>query len=466
MKISKGTLLILLLTASLVGGFGFGQRPSHAFLGSSTPESFSGLAKKVQNAVVNISTTKTQKLRRHPFFRFHEDFFSSPYGGGQDSIKRPNSLGSGFIFDERGYIVTNHHVIEGADEIVVNLSDGRSLEARIVGTDPKSDLAVIQVQDKDKLPTVSLGNSDDLEVGDWVVAIGNPFGLGQTMTAGILSAKGRVLGAGPYDNFLQTDASINPGNSGGPLFNLDGEVIGVNTAIIAGGQGLGFAIPVNMAKKVVEQLIKNGRVQRGYLGIGAQEVTRQLAKNLGLNKVQGVLVGEVYRDSPAHQAGIQVGDVILSFNGKEIARQQDLPLLVSQSQVGSLANLEILRNGERKKVKLRLGSLERSTNQIANYEDEKGTKTRLGVSVRDLSNREAQSYGLEPGFGVVIVEVEDESPAEKVGLKPGDIILEVNDQAIEDPKDFAQMAKKFKKGEVIRLYVRRGPLSSYFAFAL
>lgn len=466
MKANKRSLFLVLLILSFLAGLSLSPQPSQSFsFGKNGPESFADLAERVKGSVVNISTTKKLKIKRHPFVRFHQDYYGNLHSG-QDTMKRPNSLGTGFIFDERGYIVTNHHVIQGADEIVVNFSNGESLEARVIGKDSKSDLAVIQVKTNKKFPKVKLGDSNDLKVGDWVVALGNPFGLGQTLTAGILSAKGRVLGAGPYDNFLQTDASINPGNSGGPLFNLKGEVVGVNTAIIAGGQGLGFAIPINMAKNVVEQLIKNGRVQRGYLGIGAQEVTRDLAKKLGLNKVHGVLVGEVYKNSPAHRAGLKAGDVILRFNEKAITRQQDLPLLVSQSAAGSQAKLEILREGKNQDIELTLGSLDQAGRLVASSYDEIGTQTRLGVSIRDLGRREAQSYGLESDFGVAIVQVKPGSPADKVGLQAGDLILELNDEAIEGSKDFAKMSKKLKKGQVVRLFVRRGPLSSYFAFAL
>jgi serine protease Do len=272
-------------------------------------------------------------------------------------VRRPNSLGSGFIISKEGYILTNNHVVSGADEIQVKLSDGRVFDAKVVGFDPKIDIAVIKIAAQGDLPAAVMGNSDALETGEWVVAIGNPFGLTHTVTAGIVSAKGRVIGAGPYDNFIQTDASINPGNSGGPLFNLKGEVVGINTAIVASGQGIGFATPINMAKTAVPQLIEGRKVERGYLGIGLQAVTPEAASVLGLDRPQGALVAAVYESSPAQKAGILPGDLILSFNGRAVENFNDLPLWISQSPVGSEAVLEIQRNKERRPFRLILGAL-------------------------------------------------------------------------------------------------------------
>jgi serine protease Do len=435
--------------------------------GGSTPRSFADLARRVQDAVVNISTTKTFKIRRGPYYQFNEDYFQR-YVQGTAELKRPNSLGSGFILDKEGYILTNNHVLQGADEILVKISDGRSFQAQVIGSDPVTDLAVIKINAQKDLPTVHLGDSDHLEVGDWVVAIGNPFGLTQTVTAGILSAKGRVIGAGPYDNFLQTDASINPGNSGGPLFNLQGEVVGVNTAIIAGGQGIGFAIPINQAKVVIPQLVQGGRVQRGYLGIGLQEMTPEIAAQLGVESGQGVLVGQVYQDSPAHQAGLQEGDVILRFNGQDIKRSQDLPLTVSQSPIGSEVEVDFIRNGKKQSAEVRLVSMDQAGNMVpvtASHQSERAAEV-LGLAVQNISPYESQKFGLRQGAGVKVTQVANGSPAGAVGLQPGDLILELNDKTILGAEAFLELTQKLKRGEVVRMYVKRGPLTSYFAFSL
>jgi len=325
-------------------------------MGRGIPGSFSELTKQVQPAVVNISTSKTLKMRRA--MPYYDDYYQY-YFQARPQLRKQNSLGSGFILNKDGYILTNNHVVAGADEIMVKLSDGRTFDARIVGIDPRTDIAVIKIN-ASSLPVVTLGDSDHLEIGDWVVAIGNPFGLTQTVTAGIVSAKGRVIGAGPYDDFIQTDASINPGNSGGPLFNVRGEVVGVNTAVIASGQGIGFATPINIAKGIIPTLLKGGKVERGYLGIGLQELGPELAKQLGLSRPEGALVAQVYDQSPASEAGIVPGDLVLSFNGQAINQTHELPLLVSQSPIGSEVTLEVLRQGEKKEFRVKLISLDQA----------------------------------------------------------------------------------------------------------
>jgi serine protease Do len=306
--------------------------------------SFADLAEKLKPAVVNISTTKTVKSggfrspfgQGSPFDRNFggEDFFERFFGDIPQRQFKQKSLGSGFIISHDGYIFTNNHVVEQADKILVKLSDGKEYEAKVIGKDAKTDIALIKIKPSDNLPIVETGDSDKLRVGDWVIAIGNPFGLEQTVTAGIVSAKGRVIGAGPYDNFIQTDASINPGNSGGPLINLNGEVVGINTAIVASGQGIGFAIPINMARDVIPQLEKSGHVTRGWLGVGIQEVTPALAKSFGLKEEKGALVSQVSKGGPADKAGIEQGDVILEFDGKTIAEMKDLPRIVASTPVG------------------------------------------------------------------------------------------------------------------------------------
>ena len=302
---------------------------------------FVALAKKLKPAVVNVSTAKTiapqKKFHRapspfgtDPFEEFFDRFFEN---APQRSYKQ-RSLGSGFIISDDGYILTNNHVVAGADEIKVKLGDKREFKAEVKGTDEKLDLALIKIEAKDHFPVARLGDSDTIEVGEWVMAIGNPFGLEQTVTAGIVSAKGRVIGSGPYDDFIQTDASINPGNSGGPLFNAQGEVIGINTAIVAGGQGIGFAIPINMAKGIITQLKEKGKVTSGWLGVSIQAMTPELAQSFGLEAEKGALVNEVMKDSPADKAGIKSGDIILEFDGKAVHEMNELPRLVAETPVG------------------------------------------------------------------------------------------------------------------------------------
>ncbi|MBI2335739.1 MAG: Do family serine endopeptidase [Deltaproteobacteria bacterium] len=317
----------------------------------SYPGSFSDLIKRVQPAVVNISTTKTVKLRS-PF----DEFFRQHYGLPPRN-RRQNSLGSGFIIDKDGHILTNNHVVMGADEIIVNLSDGRTFQAKVIGKDLRTDIAVIKISAKGDLPTVQLGDSDVVQVGDWVLAIGNPFGLGQTVTAGIISAKGRHIGAGPYDNFIQTDASINPGNSGGPLFNLSGEVVGLNTAVVQSGQGIGFAIPINLVKNLAPQLIKGGKVDRGYLGVSIQEVPSDLANVLGIENGQGAMVADVVKGSPAALAGMEPGDIVTEYDGRALNSAGDLPLWVSDTPIGKTVEIKFLRRHEHKAITVKIGNL-------------------------------------------------------------------------------------------------------------
>ncbi len=483
MKIKKSSLrnilFVVIFSLGLVGGAAIrfewmsscraqketpssSQPPPVTYLPDNrTPSSFAALAKRVQAAVVNISTSKTLQIRRSPF----DDFFGQYYQA-MPSLKRQNSLGSGFILNKEGYILTNNHVVLGADEIQVKLSDGRVFDAKIVGTDPKTDVAVIKINTHEALPTLNLGNSDALDIGDWVVAIGNPFGLTHTVTAGIVSAKGRVIGAGPYDDFIQTDASINPGNSGGPLFNLQGEVVGINTAVIASGQGIGFAIPINLVKTVIPSLLKGGKIERGYLGIGLQELTPDLAKGLGLDRPEGALVATVYDNSPASNGGVKPGDLILSFNNHKIEKTQDLPILVAESPVGSEAILELLRDGQKKIVKVTLSSTEQMSKQVAATSAGVGVSTKLGVAVQDVAPQESQRQGIPPGKGVSVTGIETDGPLASVGIQPGDVILEINNQPINGSKEFQDVSQKIQKGQIVRLFIKRGPMTSFFAFRL
>ncbi len=432
--------------------------------------SFSDLASKVSPAVVNISTTKAAPKRapglRQPFGPrdpFFDEFFDRFFEGQQGPVARPQkSLGSGFIINKDGYIITNNHVVEGADEVQVQLTDKRKYDAKVIGSDSKTDLAVIKISAKD-LPAATLGDSDEIKVGDWVIAVGNPFGLDHTVTAGIVSAKGRVIGAGPYDDFIQTDASINPGNSGGPLFNLKGEVVGVNTAIVAAGQGIGFAIPINMAKGLIPQLIREGKVTRAWVGVGIQEVTPELAKSFGLSDEKGALVSNIFPKSPAEKAGLKSGDIIRAVNGKPIVEAHELPTLVAREPVGKVIPLTVLRDGKEIQIQVTLGEMEKGE-EVAE-ETTKGSSSELGLTCREMTPEEMTELGLKSDHhGCLVVQVDPESPAAAVGVQSGDLLLSVNNLKINSVADFLAAAKKMKKGEIVRLFIKRGEATIYLAF--
>lgn len=441
--------------------------------GSLAPNNFVDLAKRVKPGVVNISTTKVIKgggrvfrhfsppsRERDPFRDFFgDDFFEKFFGGEapqKDFVQR--SLGSGFIIDKAGHIITNNHVIEGASEVRVRLSTEKEYEAEVIGRDPKTDLALIKIKSWNNLPVVELGDSDKVEIGEWVMAIGNPFGLSQTVTVGIVSAKGRVIGSGPYDDFIQTDASINPGNSGGPLFNLNGEVVGINTAIVATGQGIGFAIPINVAKEVIPQLQKKGKVTRGGIGVYVQKMTPDLAKSFGLEQNKGALVADVIPGSAAEAGGIRRGDVIVKFNGKDIDEMNELPRMVAATPVGKEVDVVVLRDGKQVPLKLKVGELKE---EPPAREAAEKTKLEMGMSVQEITPEMARQLGLGDAGGVVVTQVESGSPADEGGLQRGDIIREVNGQAIRKLGDYQTAIGKIKKGEVARVLVKRGERSLY-----
>ncbi len=410
------------------------------------PESFADLAEKLSPAVVNISTTMVvngnnrPQMPQFPEGSPFEDFFKEFQDRGEPS-RRAQSLGSGFIIDAAGIVVTNNHVIENADEISVILANDESFKAKVIGRDAKTDIAVLQIDPGDsKLTAVSFGNSDGLRVGDWVMAIGNPFGLGGTVTAGIVSARGRDIGSGPYDDFIQTDASINRGNSGGPLFNLDGEVIGINTAIFSqtgGSVGIGFAISANLATQVVGQLQDYGRTRRGWLGVFIQEVTEDIADSLGLDSAKGALIASVTEAGPADEAGLQAGDVIIRFDGKDVVKSRDLPRIVAETPVETTVDVEVVRGAERKTLSVTLGELEQAENGVLlprSQSREKTNDTRIeniGLSVAPLTEELAEKFDLDTGAtGIVVVDVKDGSPAADKGVQPGDIIRRLNQSAI------------------------------------
>jgi serine protease Do len=363
-----------------------------------------------------------------------------------------HALCSGFVISKEGLIITNNHVVEKASEIKVKSHSGKEYDAKLVGKDPKTDLALIQVEpDKDFPAPAVLGDSDAMRVGDLVMAVGNPFGLGHTVTTGIISAKSRVLGAGPYDDFLQTDAAINPGNSGGPLFNMNGRVIGINTAIIAQGQGIGFAIPVNMAKDLLPQL-KTGKVVRGWLGVMIQDITPQLAESFGLKSAEGVLVSDVVKGSPAEKAGLKQGDVINRFNGNEIENAHKLSQAVAATAPDTEVKVDLQRNGKEKTVTLTIGTMPSEEQAFVAPKEE----TSWGIAVQELTPQLARQLGLEPGAaGVVISDIKDGSPAAEAGLQPGDLISEVNRTAVKNLNDYQQALKRVKKGENLLLLVKR-----------
>src|SRR5512139_2191465 len=427
------TILIALLLVGGILGLGYGMSTAIKPHGPSTasastisetpmvPANFSDLAEKVRSGVVNVQVGKKVKNigfeirnfgspfgEKNPF----GDFFGPFSEGNPPKDFEQRGVGSGFVMNREGYILTNNHVVEDADQIKVKLANGKEYDGKVVGRDPKTDLALVKINGASDLHPLQVGDSDDLKVGSWVVAVGSPFGLEQTVTAGIVSAKGRVIGSGPYDDFIQTDASINPGNSGGPLINMRGEVVGINTAIIASGQGIGFAIPINMAKEVAAQLQEKGHVTRGYLGIYLQEVTPELAKSFGLKEKKGALVSQVSKGSPAEKGGIEQGDVILEFDGKEITESKDLPRLVASTPVGKTVTVKVSRDGKAMERQVKVGEMEEEKAEVAKAPTGKS----LGIAVQNLTPEIARGLGLKTESGVVITRVEPGSSAESAGL--------------------------------------------------
>ncbi len=420
------------------------------------------LFKEVSPAVVNISTTQVVKLNRprvrNPFGQQDpfEEFFNNFFGRMPREQKR-KSLGSGFIVSPDGYILTNNHVVEKADEVTVTLLDKEEFKAKVVGNDPKTDIALIKIDTKKKLPHVELGDSEKLDVGEWVVAIGNPFGLGHTVTTGIVSAKGRIIGSGPYDDFIQTDASINPGNSGGPLFNLRGEVVGINTAIIQGGQGIGFATPIQLAKSILGQLKDKGKVTRGWLGVYIQRLTPEAAENLGLADRHGALVSDVTSGGPAEKAGVRSGDVIVAFNGKEIKDEHELPPIVASTKPGQDVNVRLVREGKEISLKVTIAEMQGEPGKPAGAQD---LSKDLGLTVQEITPEIAQRFDIENTKGVVVTGVEEGSPAEDAGFQTGDIVRAIIRQnkrnPVTDAAEFAKLVKKFKSDKTVLFLVERG----------
>jgi serine protease Do len=434
------------------------------------PDSFADLASRLQPEVVNISTTKVIKgngrmMQPHgpdDQFRdfFGDEFWRRFFGNDMQEFKT-SSLGSGFIWDSDGTIVTNNHVVDNADEIQVRLADGKKFEAKVVGTDPKTDIAVLKIDPKGHtLNAVARGDSDAIRVGDWVVAIGNPFGYGNTITAGIVSAKERVIGSGPYDSFLQTDAAINPGNSGGPLFDIQGRVVGINTAIVSGGTGIGFAIPINMAKDIVAQLKGSGKVTRGWLGVSIQTVTEEIAESMGLDEPAGALVADVIKGGPADKAGLERGDVITRFDDTVIRNKDQLPFVVASHAPGSKVNLDIVRKGKRKTLSTTLGELTAEGEQQA-LGSAKPSDEQFGMTVQEITPELRSHLDLDATEGLVVTDVKRGSPAAEGGIQRGDVLIEVNQQPVTSLSSLKEALQASPKKESALLLVRRGGNTIY-----
>ena len=424
-----------------------------------SPGSFHELVEEVSPSVVNISAVKVLESSSAPFMGpFGQqspmrDFFEKFFQFRMPKKFKQKSLGSGFIIEKDGFILTNNHVVEKTEEIEVTLKDDRTFKAEIIGRDPKTDLALIRIDSGDSLKPLPLGDSEKLHVGDWVVAIGSPFGLGHTVTAGIISAKYRKIGAEVYEDFLQTDASINPGNSGGPLLNVNGKVIGINTAIFSqsgGNIGIGFAIPINMAKDLLPQL-KKGKVIRGWLGVMIQEISPAIKEKMDLDTDEGALVADVTEGGPAEKAGIKRGDVIISFDGKRIQEMQDLPMIVASTPVGKRVPVEVIRKGKRTQFQVEIGKLKEPEKPVVADQE----APELGMTVREITPELAKRYQLSGTEGLVVVNVETASPASEAGIRAGDIILEVDREPVNDLASFQSRIREFEEGDTALLLIKR-----------
>ncbi len=419
----------------------------------STQRAFTAVAKKVTPCVVNISTVSKKKMVQ-PFFEM-SPFFDDFFGGGQPQYRRDKSLGSGFIISKDGYIVTNDHVVRDAETVQVKLSNDKVYDAKVVGGDQKSDIAVVKINASD-LPTAVMGDSDKLEVGQWAIAIGNPFGLDRTVTVGVISATGRSnMGIETYENFIQTDASINPGNSGGPLLNIYGEVVGINTAIVAAGQGIGFAIPANMAKPIFAQLIQKGNVSRGWMGVTIQPVTEELAKSFGLKQARGALINDIMKGSPAEKAGIRQGDVITAFNGTDVKDPSHLQRLVAETGIGKPVKVTVFRDGRALELSLTLTSSDMAPKQRRGTGggESQGRADQLGLVVEDS----------EEGGGAVVVDVSRGGVAAEAGIRRGDVIVSVNRTRVAGAADYLRAIRQARPGSTLTILVQRGHANIYFA---
>ena len=432
------------------------------------PKSFNALAEMASPAVVNIRTVTTSEGGGRVFRHFQQEpfgeddrmkeFFEKFFGGQPEQNFKQRSLGSGFIIDAEGYVVTNNHVIENADEIQVILNDETVYEAKIIGRDANTDIALIKIRSDDIFESVKLGNSDLLKIGQWVVAIGNPFGLENTVTAGIVSAKGRIIESGPYNDYIQTDASINPGNSGGPLLNMAGEVVGINTMIFAGGRGIGFAIPANMAKDVVAQLREKGEVTRGWLGVSIQDVPNDLAEYFGIKDHRGALVADVVPGDPADAAGIRPKDIIVELNGQNIENSRDLLRIVAGLNVDRMVGVKVLRNGKLKNFEVKVAR--RNKAKVAAQKAPLKADSELGIQVADLSSDGARRFDVADTEGVILIGVKAGSRGESAGLRTGDIVKGVNRVEIKNLADYKRIIDPVESGDTLAFLIKR-PSSGY-----
>jgi serine protease Do len=435
----------------------------------------SGLAAELRTAVVGISSENKSKGERRGF---HGNAPDGPGGGGdQREFWEPferffgpmprrqqprRSMGSGFIFDPDGYILTNNHVVESSETITVKTAEGEEHEATLIGRDPKTDIAVLKIEGEEPFPFIAFGDSDELKVGEWVMAIGNPFGLDFTVTAGIVSAKGRYIGQGNYDDFIQTDAAINPGNSGGPLLDLEGRVVGINTSIFSrsgGNIGIGFAIPINLARELIPQLRQSGKVVRGWMGVMIQKVTPDIAESLDLEKPRGALVADVVDGGPAALAGIEVGDVIIEFGGDPVGESTELPLMVARKPIGTTVEVVVVRDGEEKTIDLEIAEMEEEPAQVAQEASQA-----YGLTVQNLTPEIAESLGLDEGAtGVLVSGVEPGSPAAEAGLRRGDVIQELDRKQVDNVEKYLELLAKHREDKSLLLLVRRGETTVFLA---
>ena len=443
---------------------------------------FTELVEEHADAVVNISTSKQTEVKRglppgmdmpempegSPFGEFFEKFFGEHGGNGGDEFFNSRSLGSGFIISNDGYVITNHHVVKGADEIIVKLSDRRQLVAELVGSDPRSDIALLKLEG-DHFPSVKLGDSDAVKVGQWVLAIGSPFGFDASVTAGIVSAKGRSLPSENYVPFIQTDVAINPGNSGGPLFDLDGKVVGINSQIYTrsgGFMGLSFAIPIEDAMDVVDQLKTHGHVSRGWLGVYIQEVTRELAESFGMEKPTGALVAKILPESPAQDTDIQVGDIILSYDGEEVKNSASLPPLVGRTRVGESVKLKLMRDGKMKNVKLTIGKLPEKDQTLASKEspEDETEDAIFGLVLRPLSDEELKKLELENN-GLLVLDAQA-GAAKSAGVRNGDVIQMVNGESVDSIEAFTKLMNDLPEGKFVSILVQRSNGPEFLALRI
>src|SRR5689334_2111678 len=429
---------------------------------------FAGVAEVIKPAVINVNTVSRGGIGpggggRTPFEEFFgEDFFKRFFGDVPERIPQ-RSLGSGVIVDPSGITLTNAHVVDKATEIEIITLDGSKHKAKVVGLDKKTDLAVLKLDDgKGTFKFARMGDSDRMQVGDWVIAVGSPFGLQATVTAGIVIAKARNIGQGPFDDFLQTDAAINPGNSGGPLVNMQGEVIGINTAIVAGGSGIGFAIPSNMAKKIYTEINSKGRVTRGWLGVSIQPLTPELAKSFNAKDTKGVLISDVVGDSPASKAGLKPGDILLEFDGKKVDAPADLQRTVGLAQPGQDARMKVWRDQAEKTIDIKIG--EAPDEKEAQQRPARTTPSTLGLEVRPITPDLARQLNLKSTDGVIVARVEEGSAAGEAGVQRGGVIREINRQKVRSMADYERLTKDIKDGDRLTVLLQRGQMSLYVAF--